>query len=86
MTFVFFSGIIDLIDDAEETAVQIVSNARQLISDNDLDINGLTALGADNTNVNVGQHHSVFSLFKDELPNIFKGEIILIGWRNRHVC
>ena len=79
MTFVFFSGIIDLIDDAEETAVQIVSNARQLISDNDLDINGLTALGADNTNVNVGQHHSVFSLFKDELPNIFKGEIILIG-------
>ena len=79
MTFVFFSGIIDLIDDAEETAVKIVSNAHKLISDNDLDINGLTALGADNTNVNVGQHHSVFSLFKDELPNIFKGEIILIG-------
>ena len=75
-----------MIDDAEETAVQIVSNARQLISDNDLDINGLTTLEADNTNVNVGQNHSVFSLFKDKLPDIFKGEIISISWRNRRLC
>jgi hypothetical protein len=50
-----------LIDDAEKTAVKIVSNGHKLISDNNLDINGLTALGADNTNVNVGKNHSVYS-------------------------
>jgi hypothetical protein len=38
-----------------------------------LDIQGLTAVGADNTNVNMGEHHSVFSLFRDEKPNVLKG-------------
>ncbi|CAF4692644.1 unnamed protein product, partial [Rotaria sp. Silwood2] len=41
--------------------------------DNDLDFNGLAALGADNTNVNVGENHSVYSLFKEESPDILKG-------------
>ncbi len=75
-----------MIDDAEDTTVKIVSNAHKLISDNDLDINGLTALGADNTNVNVGENHSVYSLFNDELPDIFKGEINLISYRTIRLC
>jgi hypothetical protein len=70
---------VDLIPDADETALKVFANARQLIIDNDLDVNGLTALGADNTNVNVGDNHSVFSLFRDELPDIFKGKIYLIN-------
>ncbi|CAF1396996.1 unnamed protein product [Rotaria sp. Silwood1] len=69
-------GIIDLIDDAEETALKIFSNARKLIIDNDLDINGLSALGADNTNVNVGENHSVFSLFNDEFPDLIKERLV----------
>ncbi|CAF1558384.1 unnamed protein product [Rotaria sordida] len=53
------------------------ANARQLLLDNGLDIHGLTALGADNTNVNVGDNHSVYSLFKDEVPDILKGTLLL---------
>ncbi|CAF4868999.1 unnamed protein product [Rotaria sp. Silwood1] len=66
-------GIIDLIDDADESAIKIFANAHQLLLDNGLDIHGLTALGVDNTNVNVGDNHSVYSLFKDEVPDILKG-------------
>jgi hypothetical protein len=68
---------VDLINDGEETAIKVHSNARQLIIDNDLDINGLIALGADNTNVNVGENHSIYSLFRDELPDIYKGNTSL---------
>jgi hypothetical protein len=39
----------------------------------ELKIDGLTTIGADNTNVNMGDHHSVFSLFRDEKPNVLKG-------------
>ncbi|CAF3669879.1 unnamed protein product [Rotaria sp. Silwood1] len=66
-------GIIDLIDDADESAIKIFANARQFLLDNGLDMHGLTVLGADNTNVNVGHNHSVYSLFKDEVPDILKG-------------
>ncbi|CAF4165969.1 unnamed protein product [Rotaria sp. Silwood2] len=66
-------GIVDLIDDADESANGIFANVRQLIMDNDQDFNGLTALGADNTNVNVDENHSVYSLFKEESPDILKG-------------
>ncbi|CAF3211863.1 unnamed protein product [Rotaria socialis] len=64
--------MVNLIGDAEESANKIFANVRQLIIDNDLDLNGLTALGADNTSVNVGNNHSDYSLFKDELPDIHK--------------
>ncbi|CAF3611196.1 unnamed protein product [Rotaria sp. Silwood1] len=70
-------GIIDLIDDADESAIKIFANAHQLLLDNGLDIHGLTALGVDNTNVNVGDNHSVYSLFKDEVPDILKVPCIL---------
>ncbi|CAF1150096.1 unnamed protein product [Adineta steineri] len=66
-------GIVDLLDDADESANGIFANARQLIKDNDMDFNGLSALGADNTNVNVGENHSVCSLFQEESPDIIKG-------------
>ncbi|CAF2869534.1 unnamed protein product [Rotaria sp. Silwood2] len=49
-------GIVNLIDDANESANGIFVNAR-----------------ADNTNVNVGENHSVYSLFKEESPDILKG-------------
>ncbi|CAF2633550.1 unnamed protein product [Rotaria sp. Silwood2] len=70
---------VDLIDDADETAIKVSSNAHKLIMDNGLDINGLTALSADNTNVNVGENHSIYSLFRDELPNLMKGNTNLMS-------
>lgn len=76
-SFCIVLGIIDLIDDADESANKIFANAHQLLLNNGLDILGLTALGSDNTNVNVGDNHSVYSLFKDELPDIFKGIVVL---------
>ena len=36
-----------MINDTDETGLKIFANARKLIIDNDLDINGLTAVGAD---------------------------------------
>jgi hypothetical protein len=38
-----------------------------------LDIRNLTSIGADNANVNFGEHHSVFKLFKDRCPRLVKG-------------
>jgi hypothetical protein len=68
---------LELVNDADETANKVFANARQVINNYDLKINGLTAIGADNTNVNVGENHSVFSLFRDELSDIYMGNITL---------
>lgn len=46
--------------------MKVIENCR-------LDIRNLTSIGADNTNVNYGEHHSVFKLFKDISPNLAKG-------------
>jgi len=39
----------------------------------ELKIEQFSSLGSDNTNVNVGDHNSVFSLFEELLPGIVKG-------------
>lgn len=70
-------GLIDFIDDSWETVSDIFNNAIKIIDDYQLNINNLTSIGADNANVNFGQYHSVFKLFKDRLRNIHKG---------RHKC
>jgi hypothetical protein len=43
-----------------------------------LDIRNLTSIGADNANVNFGEHHSVFKLFKDLCPCLVKGILICL--------
>ncbi|CAF3372842.1 unnamed protein product [Rotaria sp. Silwood2] len=65
--------ILDFIDDPNESAIDIHRNARQILDKYQLDIQGLTTVGADNANVNMGEHHSVFSLFREEKPNVLKG-------------
>lgn len=72
-TLILHVGLIDFIDDSRETALDIFSNAIKIINDHQLNINDLTSIGADNANVNFGQYHSVFKLFKDQLPDIRKG-------------
>ncbi|CAF1463507.1 unnamed protein product [Rotaria sp. Silwood1] len=65
--------LIDFIDDSSESAIDIYRNARLILDKYELNLHGLTTIGADNTNVNMGDHHSVFSLFRDEKPNLIKG-------------
>ncbi|CAF4465847.1 unnamed protein product, partial [Rotaria magnacalcarata] len=44
---------------------------------NELKLNQLVSLGSDNTNVNVGNHHSVFTLFEKLLPGLIKKNLLL---------
>ncbi|CAF1285731.1 unnamed protein product, partial [Rotaria sp. Silwood1] len=67
-------GLIDFIEDSRETALDIFNNIIKVIDNHQLNIHNLTSIGADNANVNFGEYHSVFKLFKDRLPHIFKGK------------
>ncbi|CAF3949635.1 unnamed protein product [Rotaria magnacalcarata] len=64
--------IIDLIDDADELATNIFENLMTVIKKSDLPFDGLTSIGADNTNVNMGNNHTVYTLFNNEIENLFK--------------
>ncbi|CAF2107474.1 unnamed protein product [Rotaria magnacalcarata] len=68
-------GIIDLIDDADELATNIFENLMTVIKKSDLPFDGLTSIGADNTNVNMGNNHTVYTLFNNEIENLFKGKL-----------
>ncbi|CAF4897102.1 unnamed protein product, partial [Rotaria magnacalcarata] len=65
-------GIIDLIDDADESATNTFENLEAAIKKSGLSLEGLTSIGADNTNVNMGNTHSVYTLFHDQVENLFK--------------
>ncbi|CAF1517367.1 unnamed protein product [Rotaria sordida] len=66
------TGIIDLIEDADESAANIYENLKAAIKKAGLPLEGLTSIGADNANVNMGNNHSVYSLFHDEIENLIK--------------
>jgi hypothetical protein len=70
---IFFLAILDFIDNPNESAIDIHRNARQILDKYELDIQGLSAVGSDNTNANMGEHHSVLSLFREEKSNVLKG-------------
>ncbi|CAF2055340.1 unnamed protein product, partial [Rotaria magnacalcarata] len=53
--------IIDLIDDADESATNIFENFMTVIKKSGLPFDGLTSIGADNTNVNMGNNHSAYT-------------------------
>ncbi|CAF4653234.1 unnamed protein product [Rotaria socialis] len=65
-------GIIDLIDDADESATNTFENLEAAIKKSGLSLEGLTSIGADNTNVNMDNTHSVYTLFHDQVENLFK--------------
>jgi hypothetical protein len=72
--------MIDLIEDADESATNIYKNLMAAIKKSGLHSEGLTSIGADNANVNFGNNHSVYSLFHDQNCNLIKGE--LTEWIN----
>lgn len=66
-------SVMEVIEQPHETANHVVASLREVLQMNNIDIENLTSIGADNTNVNYGQYHSVFSLLKSDFPNLIKG-------------
>ncbi|CAM4851363.1 unnamed protein product, partial [Rotaria magnacalcarata] len=66
-------SVIEVIEHPHETANHVVASLREVLNMNNIDIKKMTSIGADNTNVNYGQYHSVFSLLKSDFPNLIKG-------------
>ncbi|CAF1564257.1 unnamed protein product, partial [Adineta ricciae] len=66
-------GILEFIEQMHETADGLFTNIKYVLEANELKLNQLVSLGSDNTNVNVGNHHSVFALFEKLLPGVIKG-------------
>lgn len=73
--FFFHLGLIEFIEDPHEAATDIYTNACKIINYYELKMENLTSIGADNTNVNFGKYHSVFQLFKNDLPHIRQGRV-----------
>ncbi|CAF4037025.1 unnamed protein product [Rotaria sordida] len=56
-----------------ESAEAIVKTIHHVLKKHNLNIEKLTSIGADNINTNYGRYHSVFSIMKLEILNLFKG-------------
>jgi hypothetical protein len=67
-------GILDFIEQSDESADALFKNIKYVIESHELKVEQLASLGSDNTNVNVGDHHSVFSLFEELSPKVVKGK------------
>ncbi|CAF5159451.1 unnamed protein product, partial [Rotaria magnacalcarata] len=66
-------GLIEFINDSNETAVNIFNNICKVIDKYKFKLENLTSFGADNTNVNFGKNHSVFQLLKEKVSHLLKG-------------
>ena len=67
-------GIVEFIEQMHETADALFTNIKYVLEANELKLDQLVSLGSDNTNVNVGNNHSVFSLFEKLRPGLIKGK------------
>ncbi|CAF4357157.1 unnamed protein product [Rotaria socialis] len=66
-------GIFEFIEQQHESADALFNNIKYVIEANGHNLNQLVSIGSDNTNVNVGNNHSVFALFNKLLPRLIKG-------------
>ncbi|CAF3498405.1 unnamed protein product [Rotaria socialis] len=66
-------SVLEVTNQPRETTDDIVASLRDVLKMNGIDIQYITPIGADNTNTNFGHNHSVFSLIKSEVSNLFKG-------------
>lgn len=69
-----YSGLIEFINDPDESAIDIFNNICKIIDDYKLQLENLTSYGADNTNVDFEKHHSVFQLLKNKVHHTLKGK------------
>ncbi|CAF4166462.1 unnamed protein product [Rotaria magnacalcarata] len=61
-------GILEFIEQQDDSAGGLFANIKYELEPHELELQKLTSLGSDNTNVNVDPKHSVFSLFKELIP------------------
>ena len=66
-------SVIEVIEQPHETADHVVAALREILKMNNIDIKKMTSIGADNTNVNYGQYHSVFSVLESDFSHLIKG-------------
>ncbi|CAF2199460.1 unnamed protein product [Rotaria magnacalcarata] len=66
-------GILEFIEQEHESADPLFNNIKYVIEASGLNLNQLVSIGSDNTNVNVGNNHSVFALFNKLLSRLIKG-------------
>jgi hypothetical protein len=52
-------SVLEVVEQSHETADDIVAVLRDVLKMNNIDIQQMTSIGADNTNTNFGRHHSV---------------------------
>ncbi|CAF4030934.1 unnamed protein product, partial [Rotaria sordida] len=79
-TFGINHGIIEFIQQQHETANKLFFNIKYVLESNELKLEQLSSIGSDNTNVNIGQHHSVFVLFNQLVPGLIQGNCYC------HIC
>ncbi|CAF1519343.1 unnamed protein product, partial [Rotaria sordida] len=68
-----FTKIIEFIEQQDESADGLFANIKYVLESYELELEKLNSLGSDNTNVNVGNNHSVFSLFNELIPLLIQG-------------
>ena len=71
-------GVLDFIGQCDESADALFENIKYILEANELRFDQLASIGSDNTNVNVGDHHSVFALFEKLSPHLIKGKKIFL--------
>ncbi|CAF4176055.1 unnamed protein product [Rotaria sp. Silwood2] len=65
--------IIEFIEQQHESADGLFVNIKYVLESHGLELEKVSSLGSDNTNLNVGNNHSVFSLFNELIPRLIRG-------------
>lgn len=65
-------GLIDFYEDASESADDVTKRIKDAIKNNGLSLKYLSGYGADNTNVNFGKFHSIYTNLKKEVTSLIK--------------
>ena len=66
--------IIEFIQQQHGTTDKLFVNIKYVLESNELKLEQLSSIGSDNTNVNIGQHHSVFVLFNQLVPGLIQSK------------
>jgi hypothetical protein len=75
-------GVLEFIEQPDESADALFANIKYVLEVNELKLHQLVSLGSDNTNVNVGNNHSVFTLFQKLSSRLIKGK----KYSNMNIC
>ena len=66
-------AVLEVIEPQKESADVLFSNIKYVLEANELRLSQVVSIGSDNGNINVGNNHSVFSLFHELMPRLIKG-------------